>query len=111
MHESPDPINHSIDCCDCAAVCCRLDVLLLPGDHVPSWFVTHDDAGIGYMAKHNDGWCVALDRDTMRCTIYQRRPQMCRDFPMGGTSCRDERRAWYGSASKRIPIAVLDSDG
>jgi Fe-S-cluster containining protein len=46
------------------------------------------------MRRHDDGWCAALDRDSLRCTIHARRPQVCRDFAMGGGDCRDERERW-----------------
>ena len=49
------------------------------------------------MRRGDDGWCVALDRETMRCTIYVHRPQVCRDYEMGGSECIDER----GLASTR----------
>lgn len=109
---NPDPDADSIDpairCADCEAVCCRLPVLLLPGDSVPLWARDHDEHGLEIVAKADDGWCVALDRHTHRCTIYATRPQICADFAMGGGGCRDERAAWYGPAHKTIPIAVLD---
>lgn len=40
------------------------------------------------MRREEDGWCVALDHGTMRCTIYVRRPQICRDYTMGGNAWR-----------------------
>ena len=104
MSAAYDAIDPAISCRECAAVCCRLTVILLAGDRVPSWFLGHDDNGIECMAKGDDGWCAALDRTSGRCTIYAQRPQVCRDFDMGGGSCRDERHAWYG----RIPIAVIE---
>jgi len=38
------------------------------------------------------GWCAALDRDTMMCTIYERRPLICREFEMGAPECLEERQ-------------------
>jgi len=35
---------------------------------------------------------AALDRDSMRCTIYEVRPLICREFEMGSAECRDERQ-------------------
>ncbi len=43
------------------------------------------------MRRRDDGWCTALDRVTMRCTIYEQRPQICRDYAMGGIECVEER--------------------
>ena len=28
-------------------------------------------------------WCSALDRSTGRCTVYENRPQLCRDYVAG----------------------------
>ena len=43
------------------------------------------------MARLDDGWCAALDRDTMLCGVYDRRPAVCRDYPVGGSDCIVER--------------------
>lgn len=43
------------------------------------------------MARLDDGWCAALDRNTMKCTIYEKRPMICREFEMGGYECIAER--------------------
>lgn len=43
------------------------------------------------MARLDDGWCAALDRDTMLCGIYERRPTVCRDYRVGGSDCIAER--------------------
>jgi Fe-S-cluster containining protein len=43
------------------------------------------------MARLDDGWCAALDRHTMLCTIYDKRPLICREFEMGGYECLSER--------------------
>ena len=44
------------------------------------------------MQRLDDGWCAALDRDSMRCSIYELRPLICREFEMGSVECQDERR-------------------
>ncbi len=100
-------IDPTIHCDECEAVCCRLPVLLLPGDCVPLWARDHDEYGLEIVAKADDGWCVALDRQTMRCTIYASRPQICAGFAMGGAGCRDEREAWFGKPGASIPITVI----
>jgi uncharacterized protein len=40
------------------------------------------------MDQRGDGACAALDPDTLLCTIYDQRPQVCRDFARGSTLCR-----------------------
>ncbi len=105
--EHPDPyaerIDPAIHCDTCEAVCCRLTVVLMPEDHIPDWLTDRDDHGMETMAKGDDGWCVALDRSTHRCTIYDERPSICRKYAMGSPSCRDERQKWFGAS---IPTAV-----
>ena len=44
------------------------------------------------LRSKDDGWCVALDRKTMLCTIYERRPTICRDFQEGDYDCLEERK-------------------
>jgi Fe-S-cluster containining protein len=103
----PAPYARSIDpgvqCNRCEAVCCRLTVVLLPGDHVPGWLVHRDGRGLETLAKSADGWCAAVDPRTFRCTIYDERPAICRKYAMGSPSCRDERRKWSES---RLPTPV-----
>ncbi len=106
--ESVDP---SVHCNTCEAVCCRLTVYLMPGDSVPAWLSGHDDHGMEQMAKGEDGWCVALDRNSMLCSIYEQRPGVCRKFAMGGPYCRDERDTWFGKPGGGIPIKVVNSSG
>ncbi|HEY0178343.1 MAG TPA: YkgJ family cysteine cluster protein [Dokdonella sp.] len=110
--DDDDPYAESVDprvsCDTCEAVCCRLTVYLMPGDDVPPWLVGWDEHGLEQMAKEDDGWCVALDRNTMRCTIYANRPAVCRSFATGGPYCRDERDTWFGAPGAGIPIRVLD---
>ncbi len=43
------------------------------------------------MIRLDDGWCSALDRNTMRCTIYAKRPDICRELEMGGYECASIR--------------------
>ncbi len=40
------------------------------------------------MDQRGDGACVALDPLTALCTLYESRPQTCRDFARGSTLCR-----------------------
>ena len=66
----------------------------MSGDNVPATLTERDPWGGWVMARLDDGWCAALDRDTMRCRIYARRPAVCRDFAMGSGDCIAERRAF-----------------
>lgn len=68
-----------------------MEVLLLTDTGVPARFIRVDEWGGETMDKGPDGWCAALDRNTMLCTIYKRRPLICREFEMGGADCREAR--------------------
>lgn len=107
MLNLPDPYAESVDptvqCNTCEAVCCRLKVVLLPEDRVPSWLRDHDEHGLEILSKGEDGWCAAVDPITHGCTIYADRPTICRKYAMGSPSCRDEREKWFGAA---IPTTV-----
>lgn len=100
-------IDPTVQCSDCEAICCRLTVVLLPGDErVPEQYTTYDSHGLQMMARGEDGWCVALDLNTMRCSIYEQRPGICRKFAMGSAFCRAERDEWKG-----LEAALEESGG
>jgi len=62
-------------------------VALREGDRVPEELVAEHD-GVRCMDQRGDGACVALDPQTKLCTIYEERPQTCRDFARGSALCR-----------------------
>ncbi|RNE89567.1 YkgJ family cysteine cluster protein [Marichromatium sp. AB31] len=84
--------DDTIDCADCRACCCRLEAVCLTDTGVPARFLTEDAWGQTCMLRLDDGWCAALDRDTLRCRIYAQRPLVCRLFEMGGPDCIDARQ-------------------
>lgn len=67
--------------------------MLISDTGVPPHLVHTDDWGGMTMARLEDGWCAALDRATLRCLIYERRPYVCRALEMGGPECIAERVA------------------
>ena len=82
-----------VTCASCEACCCRLEVMLITDTGVPDMFIETDKWGGRSMARLEDGWCSALDRNTMMCTIYEQRPWVCREFEMGAYECIVERTA------------------
>ena len=82
----------AVTCSTCAACCCQLEVMLITDTGVPERFIDHDDWGGEVMLRLDDGWCAALDRNTMMCTIYEKRPLICREFEMGDVECLNERQ-------------------
>ncbi len=86
------PINSAVSCSSCAACCCQLEVLLLGDSDIPPHYVETDAWGGEVMRRLDDGWCAALDRDSMRCSIYEVRPLICREFELGAADCLEQRR-------------------
>lgn len=61
-------------------------------DEVPAEMIESDRWGGQVMARLSDGWCIALDRETMLCRIYDLRPTVCREFEVGAEDCLAERK-------------------
>ena len=80
-----------ITCSNCQACCCRLKVMIISDTGVPDQHIHIDKDGRETMLRLGDGWCSALDRDTLMCSIYENRPWVCREFEMGGYECIDAR--------------------
>lgn len=85
------------DCETCGACCCFKDPTFVPltvedqdllGAGVGP--LTHEQEGQVYMRIGDGGYCAALDRSEglARCSIYHRRPQLCREFQQGTPECR-----------------------
>lgn len=85
-----------VTCETCQACCCRLQVMLITETGVPDSLIVKDRTGVEFMAQGEDGWCVAVDRKTMKCTIYEVRPWVCREFEVGDYECLLERSALTG---------------
>ena len=81
-----------INCSNCEACCCRLEVMVLSDTGVPKQYITQDAWGGEVMMRADDGWCIALDRNTLMCSIYEQRPWVCRIFEMGSYECISERQ-------------------
>ncbi|MGD9982667.1 MAG: YkgJ family cysteine cluster protein [Porticoccaceae bacterium] len=86
----PEP---AVTCANCAACCCRLEVMLITETGVPERFIETDRWGGRTMMRLDDGWCAALNRDTLMCGIYELRPLICHEFAMGEDECVEERRS------------------
>ncbi|MGL5949408.1 MAG: YkgJ family cysteine cluster protein [Aeromonas sp.] len=85
-----------VDCSNCEACCCRLEVMLVTDTGVPRHFMDEAEDSVAVMQRSEDGWCAALDRNTLRCTIYAQRPLICREFSVGAPECLAERAEWLG---------------
>ena len=83
----PIPDHPDLPPCAGCGRCCHLVVELRAGDVVAEHLVVEHD-GVRCMDQRGNGACVALDAATMLCTIYETRPQTCRDFTRGESICR-----------------------
>ncbi|MDB6168897.1 MAG: hypothetical protein JWM88_1761 [Verrucomicrobia bacterium] len=85
--KTTDLLNEIPECAGCGR-CCRLVAELTDLDTgVPEELVVEHD-GVRCMEQRGDGACVALDPITRLCSIYDHRPQVCRDFKRGESLCR-----------------------
>lgn len=98
-----------VDCLKCLnSACCRLDVEVNIKEYerfkslgLDGYFTTRTEIflknekryikhkevfnemyknNFAILNKGNDGQCVLLDRKTMKCTIYEDRPKVCKDY-------------------------------
>ena len=60
----------------CGNLCCRLMVALSPEDIESGLQVQSPISGL--LKQDRDGYCHYLDRESWRCTIWERRPLPCR---------------------------------
>lgn len=66
----------------CATYCCRLLVRYDENDRPP----TADGTTLkSCVDKASDGLCIHLDRETHRCSIWEKRPRVCREY-----TCNDD---------------------
>ncbi|MCJ8296757.1 MAG: YkgJ family cysteine cluster protein [Colwellia sp.] len=80
-----------VTCSNCQACCCSSEVMIISETGVPDRHISVDLYGNESMLRLDDGWCSALNRDTLLCSIYENRPWICREFEMGSDECIDER--------------------
>lgn len=91
-------ITDKVSCSNCQACCCRLEVMIISDTGVPRQHIATDKWGGETMLRLEDGWCSAVDRETLMCTIYEHRPWICREFEMGSYECVIERTAPMGAS-------------
>lgn len=96
----------SVQCGECRTCCeqgnVHLDITVDRILEYQTWTgETTDGRRVVVLARHPDGSCVYLDPQTKACTIYDRRPAMCRTF-----SCR--RYADFTDQQLARTFAVLE---
>ena len=80
-------------CDDCGGACCRY-VTINVGAMTPDqqrWATMRGD--LEGLRWHIRSECEHLWKSG-RCAIYSHRPEVCRDFDVGGEYCKDARARW-----------------
>jgi Fe-S-cluster containining protein len=99
----PDPHADLPPCAGCG-ICCHLVVVLNPEtDNIREDYVV-EHGGVRCMDQRGDGACVALDPETNLCTIYEARPEVCRQFNRGESLCRDAVTSFRAKAKSRMKL-------
>ena len=114
MHQDPEYDKYTfkhevqVDCQSrmhiCKAVCCRFPFALSRQDveeGIINW-----EFGRPYLIAHDeDGYCVHLDREDYRCTMWEHRPVPCRGF-----DCRDNEKwkVWLDYEKGVINTELMD---
>lgn len=86
-HEDDGGVDALPHCADrlehCRAACCRLH-FALTRQEVQAGHIRYMQSRPYFIERHEaDGYCVHLDRDSMRCSIWERRPLRCRRYDCG----------------------------
>lgn len=78
-----------IDCRTCGACCRGFTVDVDASDEVPE-HLTKQDSLFGWVMRERNGQCIALKGKVgvgCECSIYEDRPQVCRDCFQGCSVC------------------------
>ena len=103
-----DGRSAALDCQACGACCATFDVWLMESDldrferspNLLHLTVIHPGAAAGqwrFMRRNEKtGQCAALEGGlrSCRCTIYEQRPTLCREFEPGSEDCLEARRKY-----------------
>lgn len=80
------------DCADCKGACCRQVVIRIgkPSPDELAWLETRGEVvGESWRIRSE---CKYLAEDG-RCSIYEDRPQVCRDFRLDSPECKRSQEA------------------
>ncbi len=88
----------------CKSACCKLDfalsVLELEAAEI-KW-----DLGRPYFIRHDSGgYCTHLDWATGGCTVYEKRPGVCRNY-----SCSKDERIWLDFDNMKLNHEWIDAN-
>lgn len=87
--EGPEKV---VDCqsrlSKCRALCCTFQ-FALTREEVKKGHIKYDPKRPYFIAHDPDGYCPHLNRDSLRCTIWEDRPMRCRKY-----DCSDDGYNW-----------------
>lgn len=72
----------------CKSVCCSF-IFALTKEDVKKGIVQWNTKRPYFIARDGDGYCPHLDRKTLCCTIWEDRPERCRNY-----DCRKDQIVW-----------------
>ncbi|MEJ2346091.1 MAG: YkgJ family cysteine cluster protein [Gammaproteobacteria bacterium] len=81
----------------CRAKCCTL-IFALTKAEVAAGHVRHNPRRPYFIVRDEDGYCPHLDRATLACTIWERRPLRCRRY-----DCRKDSNIW----PRGVPVQLV----
>lgn len=79
----------------CKAACCTFHFALTKKE-VREGRHRHNPAMPFFIMRDDDGYCHAIERDTLRCRIWEERPLRCRRY-----DCRNDPQAWPEKPQKK----------
>lgn len=68
----------------CSAGCCTLQ-FALTREEVKKGHLKHNPTRPFFIAHDPDGYCLHLNRDSLRCTVWHDRPMRCRRYDCKST--------------------------
>jgi Fe-S-cluster containining protein len=80
----------------CRSICCSFTFALTKKD-LEKGIVQWNQKKPYFIARDADGYCLHLDRKTLRCTIWEDRPERCRKY-----DCRNDKNVWIDWERKMI---------
>jgi hypothetical protein len=75
----------------CRAKCCTF-TFALTKDEVAAGKIDHNRKRPFFIARDDDGYCPHLERDSMKCSVWEDRPLRCRRY-----DCTNDPHVWGDS--------------
>jgi Fe-S-cluster containining protein len=88
----------------CKAVCCRLQ-FALSVEEIESGRMKWDLGRPYYNRRASDGYCHQIDREKLCCSVYWKRPSVCRKY-----SCAGDTRIWKDFEAMELNQEWIDAN-